>query len=72
MLKKFAKVDGSVESMSSNDSADQESDVYEKEESIEPPVISDEGYYWIGKDYCNTFKTDFRNVADYTKGKKIL
>ena len=33
----------------------------------EPPVISNEGYYWIGKDYANTYKQDFKDVGDFSK-----
>jgi hypothetical protein len=39
------------------------------DESVQPPVISNEGYYWIGKDYSNTYKADFKDVADFSSGK---
>ena len=39
-----------------------------------PPVISNEGYYWIGKDYSNTYKADFKDVWDFSRGwcEKLL
>ena len=33
----------------------------------EPPVISNEGYYWVGKDYANTYKQDFKDVGEFSK-----
>jgi phosphatidylserine/phosphatidylglycerophosphate/cardiolipin synthase-like enzyme len=31
------------------------------------PVISNEGHYWVGKDYANTYKADFKDIADFSK-----
>ena len=40
------------------------------EEPIENiPIISNQGYYWIGKDYSNTYKADFKDIADFSHGK---
>jgi hypothetical protein len=40
------------------------------EEEVEMPIISNEGYYWIGKDYSNTYKADFKEVNNFSAGKK--
>lgn len=40
------------------------------EENLKKPIDWNEGYYWIGKDYANTFKADFRECADFSTGKK--
>lgn len=57
---------------SSENSSDEEdkdgAESYRYEENAEPPVISNEGYYWIGKDYSNTYKADFKDVADFSRG----
>ena len=29
-------------------------------------MISNEGHYWIGKDYSNTYKADFKDIADFS------
>jgi hypothetical protein len=34
------------------------------------PTISYDGYYWVGKDYANTYKKDFQNVEDFGLGKE--
>ena len=31
-----------------------------------------EHYYWIGKDYCNTYNKDFQNIEEFSKGMKLL
>lgn len=37
-------------------------------EDIELPKKSDNGYfYWIGKDYANVYKEDFKDVHEYNK-----
>ena len=47
----------------------EEGDSVEEEEIAELPIISQEGHYWIGKDYSNTYKADFKDVADFSHGK---
>jgi hypothetical protein len=43
---------------------------HSEEEVIQPPVISsDAGYYWIGKDYYNTYKAGSKDISDFSKGK---
>ncbi|CAF0825220.1 unnamed protein product [Brachionus calyciflorus] len=37
------------------------------EEKVELPIISNEGHYWIGKDYSNTYKMDFKDVHDFSR-----
>ena len=42
-------------------------------EDIELPKNSDAGYYyWVGKDYSNTYREDFKDIHEYSKGKKEL
>ncbi len=56
---------------SDEDSSDGEGDEEgggEYEENAELPIISYEGFYWIGKDYSNTYKEDFKDLADFSKG----
>lgn len=60
-----------------NDANDQQSDQHNQDnqqqpedddEVIEPPpVITNDGYYWIGKDYCNTYKQGTRSTGDFSK-----
>ena len=38
------------------------------ENDAQPPVISNEGYYWIGKDYVNTYKGESKDIADFSTG----
>ena len=46
--------------------SDQETN--EDDEKPELPVISNEaGYYWIGKDYYNTYKSGAKNTADFSR-----
>ncbi len=40
----------------------------DEEETPALPVISNEGVYWSGKDYANTYKEDFKDVAEFVKG----
>ena len=36
------------------------------EEEVEmPAIVSNEGYYWIGKEYTNTYKADFKDIARF-------
>lgn len=35
------------------------------EEIVEPPVISNDGHYWCGKDYSNHYKSSIKNVPEY-------
>lgn len=35
---------------------------------IEIPSISNEFYYWQGKDYSNCYKEDFKELESYAKG----
>ncbi len=42
------------------------------ENDAQPPVISNEGYYWIGKDYVNTYKGESRDIADFSTGTKLI
>jgi hypothetical protein len=62
-------------SLSSDDSSNYSSDysgggdqsAYE-DEQVDMPLISKEGYYWIGKDYSNTYKADFKDLAKFSEG----
>jgi hypothetical protein len=37
------------------------------EENPQLPVISsNDGFYWIGKDYANTYNADFKDIADFS------
>ena len=36
--------------------------------NTEVPEISNESYYWIGKDYANTYVADFQNIEEFDKG----
>ena len=38
------------------------------DKEAELPIISNEGYYWNGKDYANSFIEDFKDVADFSTG----
>jgi hypothetical protein len=41
---------------------------FENDEDIKLPQNSDQGhYYWIGKDYSNPYKEDFKDIHDHTK-----
>ncbi len=42
-----------------------------KRDIAEMPVISNEGYYWVGKDYSNCYKQDFQDIHEFSKGKNI-
>lgn len=44
---------------------------FSEEENPAQPVISSDGYYWIGKDYSNTYKEDFKDIADFSRGKSL-
>jgi len=59
---------------SSSDESEYHTDLEEDqvEENVQLPVISNEGYYWLGKDYSNTYKADFKDVADFSSGKGSL
>ncbi|RNA30228.1 phospholipase D2 isoform X1 [Brachionus plicatilis] len=35
------------------------------EEIVEPPVISNDGHYWSGKDYSNHYKSSIKNVPEF-------
>jgi hypothetical protein len=42
------------------------------ESQAELPKNSDVGYYyWIGKDYANSYKEDFKDVHEYMKGMHL-
>jgi hypothetical protein len=49
-----------------------EEGVEQFEEEVEMPIISNEGHYWIGKDYSNTYKADFKEVNNFSTGKRLL
>jgi hypothetical protein len=53
---------------SSSDESEYHTDLEEDqvEENAQLPVISNEGYYWVGKDYSNTYKADFKDIADFS------
>lgn len=50
-----------------SDTSDEEAKKSFTEEIIEYPIISNQGYYWIGKDYCNTYKADFKDIAQFSQ-----
>ena len=54
-------------SSDSGSNISEECDSAEEEEIAELPIISQEGHYWIGKDYANTYKADFKDVADFSR-----
>lgn len=67
--KSSGSIDYDYEDTSSDDGDGTNDSVgYRVEESVLPPVISNEGYYWIGKDYSNTYKADFKDIADFSRG----
>lgn len=37
-------------------------------DEIEFPKISKQGYYWIGKEYYNTYVEEFTNISNYLEG----
>ena len=38
-------------------------------DEIDLPKNSDIGYYyWIGKDYCNSYREDFKDIHEFSKG----
>ena len=63
-------------STDSNDSgadqseSDEEQEFQHDEENAELPVISNDGYYWIGKDYSNCYVADFKDIADFSRGEQ--
>ena len=67
-LKRRSSRSSSDDSGGDNDSfeEDNQANKYE-DENVELPVISNEGYYWIGKDYSNTYKADFKDIADFSR-----
>ena len=63
------------ENSDDNDSMDDEKaakSIDFKKEIAEMPIISNEGYYWIGKDYSNCYKQDFQNIEEFSKGNLSL
>lgn len=43
-------------------------EAFVKDEEL--PKNTDAGYYyWIGKEYANSYREDFRDVNEYMKGK---
>ena len=48
---------------------DEEKEKDFQKDIAEMPVISNEGYYWLGKDYSNCYKQDFQNIEEFGKGK---
>lgn len=50
-------------------SSEEEPSIYKDQNKKEEQTNeSSECYYWIGKDYANTFKVDFKECADFEKG----
>ena len=49
-----------------NEESDNDADLF-LEDNVEKPVVSNEGYYWIGKDYANTYAADFKDVAKFSE-----
>jgi hypothetical protein len=52
-----------------SDSDDEKHDAlgyFSDEDHLPPPVISNEGYYWIGKDYSNIYRADFKDIHDFS------
>ena len=62
LKKKFSNFSSESESIS-----DEDNESFE-DEAPELPVISQEGHYWVGKDYANTFKEDFRDSFIFSQG----
>ena len=38
-------------------------------DQVEFPKIQNNGYYWIGKEYYNTYVEEFTDVANYLEGE---
>jgi hypothetical protein len=44
-------------------------EAFTADEEAELPKNSDAGYYyWIGKDYANSYREDFKDVHEFAKG----
>ena len=53
----------------SGDEAGTDNEAWQRENlegEVELPVISNEGYYWHGKDYANAFVEDFKDIEDFS------
>jgi hypothetical protein len=44
---------------------------FDLDDDAAKPVISNEGYYWIGKDYSNSYIADFKDIADFSRGLSL-
>lgn len=53
---------------SSEESMDEEE---YKHDIAQLPVISFEGHYWLGKDYANTYKQDFKDIHEFSQGENL-
>ena len=40
-------------------------------DQVEFPKIQNNGYYWIGKEYYNTYVAEFSDVANYQEGEEL-
>ncbi len=79
-----ADADSDYEDESSDESSDSSSGgadlenqaggaAYSEEEIIQPPVVTtDAGYFWIGKDYYNTYKAGSKDISDFSRGKHVF
>lgn len=62
----FKKSEKSDSTLSDDDSIANEKQ--DEEQKIKKAAAIDERYYWIGKDYANTFKVDFCKCDDFSTG----
>ena len=63
--RKSSDSDIGVENVESD--LDDELRVFDEQPPI--PIISNQAYYWIGKDYTNTYNADFKDIDDFSSGR---
>lgn len=77
-IRRLANVGSNFEECDSINEEDEDYNENLTEVNAQLPVISNDGYYWIGKDYSNTYKEDFKDLKDFSRGffrdfpKKII
>ena len=67
-VKRLAHIGSNLEDCDSINEEDEDNNEILAEENAHLPVISNDGYYWIGKDYSNTYKADFKDLRDFSRG----
>ena len=67
-VRRLAHVGSNLEDCDSINEEDEDFNENQTEGNAYLPVISNDGYYWIGKDYSNTYKADFKDLRDFSRG----